>query len=188
MPSAKDLLTIPNLLSISRLIFLPFLFLLAWQGNSKNFLILFILVGLTDALDGYMARLMGTESPLGAWLDSLADQFFYPSIAIWVWFFTPEIILENLRLISIIVAFFLLNHLICFVRHKKMSTLHLYSSKLFALALYGFMVWTLLMPASHVIFYVVVGIGIASTVEEFVVLSSRDYIDENIRTVFDRDQ
>ena len=66
-----------NLITISRIILiLPVLLLVSEEKNLSNWfaLILFVLAGITDNLDGYIARKTGTESPLGALLDLMADK------------------------------------------------------------------------------------------------------------------
>ena len=66
-----------NLITISRIILIfPVLFLVSEEKNFSNWLalILFVLAGITDNLDGYIARKTGTESPLGALLDLMADK------------------------------------------------------------------------------------------------------------------
>ena len=66
-----------NLITISRIILiLPVLVLISEDKNYFNWfaLILFVLAGITDNLDGYVARKTGTESALGALLDLMADK------------------------------------------------------------------------------------------------------------------
>ena len=66
-----------NLITISRIILIfPVLFLVSEEKNFSNWLalILFVLAGITDNLDGYIARKTGTVSPLGALLDLMADK------------------------------------------------------------------------------------------------------------------
>ena len=66
-----------NFVTISRIILiLPVLMLVSEEKNLSNWfaLILFVLAGVTDNLDGYIARKTGTESPLGALLDLMADK------------------------------------------------------------------------------------------------------------------
>ena len=62
---------IPNLLSMSRIVLcLP---LLLVDAMTMPFWILYLIAGLTDMLDGFLARRWGVESKFGARLDSLAD-------------------------------------------------------------------------------------------------------------------
>jgi CDP-diacylglycerol--glycerol-3-phosphate 3-phosphatidyltransferase len=66
-----------NLITISRIfLILPVLLLVSEEKNFSNWLalILFVLAGITDHLDGYIARKTGTVSPLGALLDLAADK------------------------------------------------------------------------------------------------------------------
>ena len=66
-----------NLITISRIVLiLPVLLLVSEEKNLSNWfaLILFVLAGITDNLDGYIARKTGTVSPLGALLDLMADK------------------------------------------------------------------------------------------------------------------
>ncbi len=66
-----------NLITISRIILiLPVLMLVSEEKNLLNWfaLTLFVLAGITDHLDGYVARKTGTESSLGALLDLMADK------------------------------------------------------------------------------------------------------------------
>jgi len=75
----KDLhtMTVPNLLSISRLIFLPLVcYAITLQTRVGNAAALFFMVlsGITDFLDGYLARRLNQRSHLGRILDPLLDK------------------------------------------------------------------------------------------------------------------
>jgi cardiolipin synthase len=65
---------LPNLLSFARLALAPYLFLQLWRREYDSALALFVIAGLTDALDGFLARRWGTSSRLGAYLDPVADK------------------------------------------------------------------------------------------------------------------
>jgi len=65
---------IPNLLSMSRIVLcLP---LLLVDAMTSPFWVLYLIAGLTDILDGFLARRWGVESKFGARLDSMADFVF----------------------------------------------------------------------------------------------------------------
>ena len=66
---------IPNLLTIARLALTPYLFLLMSRHDYRGLLWPFALVGITDVLDGFLARRFQWTSRLGAYLDPIADKF-----------------------------------------------------------------------------------------------------------------
>ncbi len=71
MPALKD---IPNLLSIARIILsLPVAWLLLNERFSEA-LLLFFIAGVSDGLDGYLAKRFGWHSRLGSILDPVADK------------------------------------------------------------------------------------------------------------------
>ncbi|HRD01879.1 MAG TPA: CDP-alcohol phosphatidyltransferase family protein [Candidatus Saccharicenans sp.] len=66
--------TLPNYLTLLRIIFVPvFVLFLLRQKVSGAFLI-FLLAGLTDVLDGLIARAWHQKSVAGLWLDPIADK------------------------------------------------------------------------------------------------------------------
>jgi cardiolipin synthase len=67
-------MNIPNLLSLTRIILVPVFVIFLIQDKYYNALITFIIAGLTDALDGTMARLLNAQTKLGSYLDPIADK------------------------------------------------------------------------------------------------------------------
>jgi cardiolipin synthase len=67
-------MNIPNLLSLLRIILVPVIIIFLIQDSYAKALIAFTAAGLTDALDGTLARLMNQQTELGAFLDPLADK------------------------------------------------------------------------------------------------------------------
>ena len=69
--------SLPNILTLSRILAVPLFVLLMWQSGWMPWLTAFILcciAGATDYLDGYLARAQGTVSKLGQFLDPIADK------------------------------------------------------------------------------------------------------------------
>lgn len=66
--------TLPNLLSVCRLGLVPAFIIAVVDGRSLEALLIMGVAGLTDALDGYMARSLGQQSLLGSYLDPVADK------------------------------------------------------------------------------------------------------------------
>ena len=67
-------MNIPNLLTLLRIILVPIIVIMLMQGLFVNALILFALAGITDGLDGFLARALRQQTVLGAYLDPLADK------------------------------------------------------------------------------------------------------------------
>jgi CDP-diacylglycerol--glycerol-3-phosphate 3-phosphatidyltransferase len=75
-------MNVPNYITFFRILIIPFLIITFYVpenvlgGLSRNFLatFFFILAGISDWLDGYLARKMGLESKFGAFIDPVADK------------------------------------------------------------------------------------------------------------------
>jgi cardiolipin synthase len=65
---------VPNALSLLRLFLVPFTILLIVGGHWSGAFWLFVAAGVTDALDGGLARLFRARTLLGSWLDPVADK------------------------------------------------------------------------------------------------------------------
>ncbi|HNQ46916.1 MAG TPA: CDP-alcohol phosphatidyltransferase family protein [Syntrophorhabdus sp.] len=67
-------MNIPNLLTIFRLFLTSFFILAIHYGEFRIALWLFVVQAITDLLDGFLARVLGEKTSLGALLDPLADK------------------------------------------------------------------------------------------------------------------
>jgi len=79
-PRINPLRTAPNLLTLLRICLAPFLVAAILEGNFKLSFALFIAAGLTDALDGALARWLKQRSMLGHYLDPVADKLLLSTI------------------------------------------------------------------------------------------------------------
>jgi cardiolipin synthase (CMP-forming) len=70
----SQLLTAPNQLTLVRMMFLPFIVIKLVEGHHSSALILFVLAGLSDGLDGLLARTLKQQTVLGQYLDPIADK------------------------------------------------------------------------------------------------------------------
>ena len=79
------MLTLPNLLTLSRILAVPILVFLLWAPTPLEYgitFILYCLVGITDYFDGYLARAQGTVSRLGQFLDPIADKIMVVAVIV----------------------------------------------------------------------------------------------------------
>lgn len=77
-------MSLPNILTLSRIVALPLLaFLLWWPDWQWGYLMafaLYCLMGITDYFDGYIARSSGAVSKLGQFLDPIADKIMVATV------------------------------------------------------------------------------------------------------------
>lgn len=77
-PARKEVglrpLTIPNLVTLLRFVLIPFFVIAVLDSAHALALILFLIAGLSDSFDGYLARRFDMESVIGAYLDPAADK------------------------------------------------------------------------------------------------------------------
>jgi cardiolipin synthase len=85
------MLSLPNILTLSRILAVPILVFLLWPGAKQIGIqpvpldygfafILYCLMGITDYFDGYLARAQGTVSKLGVFLDPIADKIMVAAV------------------------------------------------------------------------------------------------------------
>lgn len=73
-PRLNPLRTMPNLLTIGRICLAPFLVSAVLEGRYLTGFILFLVAGVSDALDGALARILKQRTVLGQYLDPVADK------------------------------------------------------------------------------------------------------------------
>jgi cardiolipin synthase (CMP-forming) len=76
---ASRILTVPNQLTLLRLGFLPLFIILVFYRRYSWALAILILAGLTDTMDGLLARSLNQKTSLGAYLDPIADKLLLSS-------------------------------------------------------------------------------------------------------------
>lgn len=125
---------IPNILSLLRII--SSFLLIVSLDNPKLFVIIYLIIGLTDILDGFTARKLNMESELGAKLDSAADFLFYMILLfIFIKYYSSFIVTFRFELAAIIFIRFL-NLLLTKLKYKKIVFLHTTANKISGILLY----------------------------------------------------
>src|SRR5262249_48592884 len=70
----RELLYTPNLLTLLRLIFIPLAVIAVLENHYIWALVLFLVAGISDGLDGLLARLLQQKTVLGQYLNPIADK------------------------------------------------------------------------------------------------------------------
>ena len=118
---------IPDFLSMSRIVLcLP---LLMVDAMTLPFWVLYLIAGLTDMLDGFLARRWGVESKFGARLDSLADFVFVLAVGykLFPWLKLPATLWMMIGLIALVKVS---NAISAFVVKHRIKFLHTKANKL----------------------------------------------------------
>jgi len=144
-------------------------------------MVIYVVAGLTDMIDGPLARKLNITSQLGAKLDGGADFL----LALVVLFrIAPVIEIANWIMIWIFIAIGmkLISLLIGYMRHKELILLHTYLGKFFAFALFLFPVFYLFMSANTVLIALLV-LAMVTFVEDIYINATSKEVDLNDKGV-----
>lgn len=170
----KHRLTAADILTLLRMVGTALL--AALKPLSGGFFFLYALTGVTDVLDGWIARKTNTESDFGARLDSAADLLFYAVMllrifpALWqalpgsIWFAVAFIVLVRLAA-----------YLTAAVKYRRFASLHTYLNKFTGFGVF-LIPFSLLTDYACVFCWSVSAVAMASSLEELVLhLQSQAY-------------
>jgi CDP-diacylglycerol--glycerol-3-phosphate 3-phosphatidyltransferase len=148
---------LPNAITLGRLAAVPALAWLAVTHARGAFAVLLALALISDVADGWLARRLGAESPLGSTLDSVADIALMAVILFAIWPLHPEVYREHGTVIWAVVALLALGHLASLLRFGRLASFHtrliragIFTFSVFALVLFivGFHPWLLYLAAA----------------------------------------
>lgn len=76
----SEIFTAPNQLTLLRMIFVPFIVIHLVDGHYLWALVVFVIAGLSDGLDGLLARTLHQQTLLGQYLDPIADKLLLSTV------------------------------------------------------------------------------------------------------------
>lgn len=131
----KDRITIPDYITLFRMAGTAALFFI--QPFTGLFYVVYSLCGLSDILDGAVARAAGSVSDLGAKLDSVADLMFY-SVALFkimpvLFYLLP---LQLWLCVGVVIVVRIGAYTIAALKYKRFASMHTYLNKLTGLAVF----------------------------------------------------
>lgn len=157
-------LTWPNRITLARLLLSPALILLGVLAYPRLYLLIFALLLLSDAIDGYLARYLHQQSQLGSQLDTAADVTLSGSVLLGGVLLWPDRMLTEAPLMIAIVALLAISGLLALAKFRKLPSYHTYSAKLSTTFL-GIGIWLLLAGITPWIFRGAVGLLAFSALE-----------------------
>lgn len=165
----KTFWTIPNILTLYRILVFPLIIVWIFTGR-ENLTGIFIAISLfTDWLDGIIARALKIQTELGAKMDSWADTGTYICAFLAIYFFKWEAVKPHLFILSVFFGVWLLSYIIVLVKFKGLIGLHTYLFKatgyvqgafIIILFLSGFYTW---------LFYICMLVGVIACLEEITI-------------------
>jgi CDP-diacylglycerol--glycerol-3-phosphate 3-phosphatidyltransferase len=164
---------IPNILSMLRIILsLVLIIIMPFQ---IAFVIVYITIGITDVLDGLIARRFGYESDLGAKLDSGADFIFYCILGlVLLKLFSSILGIEHIAALIVIIFIRLMNMLLSKLKYKKVVFVHTIANKISGAAVFLMPLLYFLIENGTVV-WAIFGIVFISAAEElFITIKYRE--------------
>jgi cardiolipin synthase len=175
---------LPNLLSGIRVVLVPVLWVLALRGEMTAVGVGLLVAGLTDVLDGHLARRLNVATPAGAALDSLGDNLLAPSAALWLLLFRRDVAAYFAVPLAIWGALYAMFLVVGWVRFRRFGNLHLYSSKAAAVVAYAFITACFLLPGTPTLLgWIAAATSIAAVVEGLVCQAVCREIDESVGSI-----
>lgn len=154
-----------NAITLLRILIVPALAYTAIIRESTFFLFLFVIGGLTDVLDGYVARKYGYQTETGSALDTIADMLFYPS-GLLAALFVPELA-KNWEVIVGVIVLLGIAMTTCAIR-GKMYLSHELTAKAASASMFLFIVITIAIGYSVIFFGIVALLASVAAIEKFV--------------------
>jgi CDP-diacylglycerol--glycerol-3-phosphate 3-phosphatidyltransferase len=166
----KNFWTIPNILTLYRILMFPLI--LYWiYADRENRVGIFIAISLfTDWLDGIIARAWKIQTELGARMDSWADLGTYICAFLAIYFFKWEEIKPHLLIGYIFLGVWLLSYLVVFIKFKGLIGLHTYLFKSTGYLQGAFIISLFLSGFYPALFYICMIVGILACAEEIIII------------------
>lgn len=155
--------------------------------KSPVFLAVYTLAGLTDALDGWLARRCGTVSDFGARLDSVADLLFYGAVLIRLF---PILRQTMPREIWYVAAGALLVRLVAYctaaVKYHRFASLHTFMNKLTGAAIF-LLPYILVFSTGVVYGWIICALACVASSEELAIHLCRERYCADIKSIFQKE-
>lgn len=180
----SKILTVSNGITTLRIIGSVALVFLGY--TSPLFIVIYTLTGLTDVLDGWIARLTGTAGKFGATLDSIADLLFYTVMLVKL----LPVLLKTLPVeiwygVTVVLLIRLSAYTTTAIKYHCFASLHTILNKLTGGAVF-LMPYAVFLSWERVYGWIVVAIAFIASSEELIIHLSRKSYCANVKTIFNK--
>ena len=179
----QPLLTLPNVLSGSRLLLAPVLLLLAWSGLETAFIVTAVFAFLLDAADGPLARWLHQVSELGPRLDTWADAAIYTVLPACLWWLWPELIVRERLYVVFVLAALICPGIAGLVKFRQLTSYHTWLVK-FAVLSTALSILVLILQGPALPFRAASMVALAAGLEELLITLVLDRPRSDVRSLF----
>ncbi len=181
----SKLKSLPNFITALRIV--GTIYLLFTEPFEKTFFIIYTLAGITDVLDGFIARKTNSVSEFGTKLDSVADLLFYAVMVLKIFTRLLEKVIRPVWIaVSVIVAIRLAAYITALVKYHCFASLHTYLNKLTGFSVFctPYLYNT---PYLTIFCVILCIIAFLSSVEELCTHITRKTYRSNLKTIFEKE-
>ncbi|MFZ2287434.1 MAG: CDP-alcohol phosphatidyltransferase family protein [Bacteroidales bacterium] len=125
----SELLTIPDIITLYRLVIDPVIIYFIIADKEILFSVFLIINLLSDALDGFLARRLKQETETGAKLDGFTDNFKYVLAFIGIFVFKMDEIRPHLLSFTVMITMLVPTVIVSLIKFRKFSSYHLCTTK-----------------------------------------------------------
>jgi cardiolipin synthase (CMP-forming) len=168
--STEKFWTIPNILSLYRIVIFPFILYLIISRNEELFAIFITISLVTDSLDGIIARVFKMQTQIGAKLDSWADVLTYLLAFSAMYIFRWNDLKFYKLPIIIVLAAYVLSYVIMLLKFRHIIGLHTYLFKVTGYIQGAFIVLLFMYKFYSPLFYFSISLALLGCIEEIVIL------------------
>lgn len=176
--------SLPNLLCYARLALVPAVLALALLGLTFWTGIALLAGGLTDVLDGAIARRWKAVTPYGSRLDSIADTLMEISAGAAFIILRPDIFTAHQLILGAWIAIEVAWTVLGWIKFRRIANLHLYLTKGGGVFAYSFIVYTFVFGYSEAFFYAAAGVLIAASLECLLMVMFAGSVDEHMKSIY----
>lgn len=180
----ENIYTLPNAISLYRLMMFPVILLAAYQQKESLFAVLICINLVTDILDGLLARMLNQVTKFGAALDNLADLGTYILACYGIFRFKSGALEGHYTILIIFLLMLSASNIVSWARFGKMPGLHLYSCVI-AAYLQGIFFFLLFAKQLYLpLYYFSLAFGILAYCEKTVILFLIPEIQPKLKGLF----
>jgi CDP-diacylglycerol--glycerol-3-phosphate 3-phosphatidyltransferase len=176
-------ITLPNEISLVRIILSPALVLIGFLNRPTGFLILFGVLLISDFLDGLLARKLHQQTRLGTQLDTLGDVLMALSAIAGAWLIWTDVLNAEAPFFIAVPVLLGLSGIISFLKFRKFPSYHAWTAKI-STSFLGIGAWLLFAGITPWLFRIALGLLALSALEGILITLALPEWYPDIPTVF----